>query len=87
MSFVITETQRSDRHVRQVFEQLFPGQIESAEMLIDIRDLEGVLDKRRTFIEKFESTAAKYQYQHWKYHNHEQKRCMREPKEPTVSIE
>lgn len=56
-------------------------------MLIDIRDLEGVLDKRRTFIEKFESTAAKYQYQHWKYHNHEQKRCMREPKEPTVSIE
>ena len=83
----ITGTLRSDRNVREVFEQLFPGQIENAEMLIDTRDLEGVLDKRRAYIEKFESAAAKYQYQYFKYQNTQQNCCTNEPKEPMVCAE
>jgi hypothetical protein len=81
----VPKAQRSDRNIRQVFEQLFPGQIANAEMLIDTMELEDVLDKRRAFIEKFESAEAKYQYQHWKYYNGHRDCCMtKEPAEPKV---
>jgi hypothetical protein len=80
----VPKPQRSDRNIREVFEQLFPGQIANAEMLIDTMELENVLDKRRVFIEKFESAEAKYQYQHWKYYNGQRDCCMKEPAEPKV---
>lgn len=81
----VPKSHRSDRKIRQVFEQLFPGQIESAEMLIDTMELEVVLDKRRDFIEKFESAEANYQYQSWLWYSGERNCCTKEPTEPKVS--
>jgi hypothetical protein len=46
-----------------VFESLFPGQIEHAEMLIDTSKLEKILLKRQTMIEKYDSIDAKYRYE------------------------
>ena len=56
-------------------------------MLIDTMDLDITLDKRRAFIEKFESVEARYQFQHWKYFNSEQNSCCsKEPRDPVVRI-
>ena len=45
-----------------MFESLFPGQIEHAEMLIDTSKLEKILLKRQTMIENYDSIDAKYRY-------------------------
>lgn len=88
LCLITTGSHRSDRKIRQVFETLFPGQIESAEMLIDTMELESVLDKRRGFIEKFENFEAKYQYQHWRFYNGQQhSSCAKAPTEPKVSTD
>ncbi len=57
-----TESHRSDTNLKDVFESLFPGQIEHAEMLIDTSKLERILLKRQTMIEKYDSIDAKYRY-------------------------
>ena len=62
-------THRSDRNLSDVFESLFPGEIEHAEMLIDTSKLEGMLKKRQKFIEKYDAHLARYRYECWKYEN------------------
>ncbi len=59
----VTESHRSDTNLKDVFESLFPGQIEHAEMLIDTSKLEGIMQKRRVMIEKYDSIDAKYRYE------------------------
>ena len=81
----VPKSQRSDMKIRETFEQLFPGQIENAEMFIDTMELEGVLDKRRGYIEKYEAAEAKYQWIHWKYYNGQRDCCTKEPSEPKVN--
>ena len=53
--------------MRDVFESLFPGQVEHAEMLIDTSSLEEILRKRRHLIEQFDDFDALYRYQQWRY--------------------
>ena len=62
---VTIESHRSDKILRDVFESLFPGEIEHAEMLIDTSKLEGILRKRRALIEKYDNIDAKYRYKRW----------------------
>ena len=82
----VPKSQQSDRNIRETFEQLFPQQIETAEMVIDTVHLEKELDKRRAFIEKYENIEARYQYQHWMYYNGDKGCCgtRKEPTEPKV---
>ncbi|KAL3790132.1 hypothetical protein ACHAW5_007854 [Stephanodiscus triporus] len=68
---------------KDVFESLFPGEIEHAEMLIDTSNLEGILQKRRALIEKYENNDAKYQYERWLRKKRE---SGQEPARPMVKI-
>jgi len=79
---VAIESHRSDKILRDVFESLFPGEIEHAEMLIDTSKLEGILQKRRALIEKYENNDAKYQYERWLRKKRE---SGQEPARPMVS--
>eukprot|EP00956_Cyclotella_meneghiniana_P042497 scaffold248505_cov58-Cyclotella_meneghiniana.AAC.1 len=54
-------------------------------MVIDTVQLEKILDKRRSYIEKYENIEARYQYQHWMYYNRDKGCCNRkEPTEPKI---
>jgi len=63
----VPKTHRSDQNLTDVFESLFPGQIEHAEMLVDTSKLEGILKQRQKLIEKYDSLSARYLYQCWRY--------------------
>lgn len=75
-----------------VFESLFPGQIEHAEMLIDTSKLEEVLRKRRRLIDKYDDIDARYRYACWRYSAWQRdgklvgcgSNTISEPEEPTV---
>lgn len=58
---------RSDQNLRDVFENLFPGRIRHAEMLIDTTKLEGLLERRRGFIDKYDDANARFEYEKWRY--------------------
>ena len=76
------ESHRSDKILRDVFESLFPGEIEHAEMLIDTSKLEGILQKRRALIEKYDNIDAKYRYERWLRKN---RASGSDPERPMVS--
>ena len=61
----VPPSHRSDKSLRQVFESLFPGQIQHAEMLIDTTKLERILAKRQKLINKCDSVGARYKYMQW----------------------
>jgi hypothetical protein len=76
------ESHRSDKNLRDVFESLFPGEIEHAEMLIDTSKLEGILQRRRALIEKYDNIDAKYRYECWL---RKERESGQEPGRPMVS--
>lgn len=88
-----TESHRSDVNLYDVFESLFPGQIEHAEMLIDTSHLEKTLEKRRALIEKYDDVDARYRYECWRYKTWQQtgksigccRTSISEPVKPKVS--
>ena len=85
----VPKSLRSDRNINDVFESLFPDQIESAEMLIDTSKLEEILKQREKLIKKYDSIDARYRYECWKYSQQEGKvvgccKKISEPVEPTV---
>ncbi len=61
------ESHRSDTNLKDVFESLFPGQIEHAEMLINTSTLEHILKRRATLVEKYDRIDARYRFQQWQY--------------------
>mmetsp|Transcript_1587 Transcript_1587/g.2834 ORF Transcript_1587/g.2834 Transcript_1587/m.2834 type:complete len:931 (+) Transcript_1587:3-2795(+) len=63
----VPKRHRSDRSLQIIFEKLFPGQIKNAEMVIHTSTLDKILDKRRKFLDKYESVVARYEYEKWKY--------------------
>mmetsp|Transcript_17144 Transcript_17144/g.37879 ORF Transcript_17144/g.37879 Transcript_17144/m.37879 type:complete len:1186 (-) Transcript_17144:79-3636(-) len=76
----IPPSHRSDKSLRQVFESLFPGQIQHAEMLIDTTKLERILAKRQKLISKCDSVDARYKYMQWYDEKHQKKK----PTEPPI---
>ncbi|KAL7553133.1 hypothetical protein ACHAWF_016395 [Thalassiosira exigua] len=56
----VPESHRSDTNLYDIFNGIYPDQIDMAEMLIDTTELEKVLAERRTLIEKFDDIDAKY---------------------------
>ena len=78
---------RSDRNLRDVFENLFPGRIRHAEMLIDTIKLEGLLERRSGFIDKYDNADARFEYEKWRYRRPQEGCCGRqldEPQQPKV---
>ena len=87
------ETHRSDTNLKDVFESLFPGQIEHAKMLINTSKLKGILNKRQSLVDKYDRTDARYRFEQWQFTTSCQKEVAKrgccskkglEPKAPTV---
>ena len=76
----VPPSHRSDKSLRQVFESLFPGQIQHAEMLIDTTKLERILAKRQKLINKCDSVDARYKYMQWYNEKHQKEK----PAEPPI---
>jgi hypothetical protein len=72
--------------LKDVFESLFPGEIEHAEMIIDTSTLEGILHKRRALIEKYDNVIAKYRYRQWLTKNKHAPGSRPEPKKPMIKV-
>jgi len=83
----VPKSHRSDTNLKDVFESLFPGEIEHAEMIIDTSTLEGILHKRRALIEKYDNVIAKYRYSQWLAKNkHTAGQLPPEPKKPMYKV-
>ena len=76
----VPPSHRSDKSLRQVFESLFPGQIQHAEMLIDTTKLERILAERQKLINKCDSVDARYKYMQW----YDEKNQKEKPTEPPI---
>ena len=61
----LPESHRSDTNLKDVFESLFPREIEHAEMLIDSSKLEEILHRRQALLVKYDNIDAKYRYERW----------------------
>lgn len=85
---------RTDKSLNDIFESLYPGQIEHAEMLIDTSKLEDIIEKRRSVIEKYDDVDARYRYERWLYEEYKRTgkvsdccyRKISEPSKPQVRI-
>mmetsp|Transcript_26962 Transcript_26962/g.56923 ORF Transcript_26962/g.56923 Transcript_26962/m.56923 type:complete len:1388 (-) Transcript_26962:191-4354(-) len=86
----VPKSHRSDATLREMFETLFPGQIEHAEMLIDTSKLEDIVRERKKYITKFDEVDASYRYALWKYDQKQDKgsccgmKTIAPPEEPMV---
>ncbi|KAL7445542.1 hypothetical protein ACHAXH_007831 [Discostella pseudostelligera] len=63
----IPKSHRSDTNLKDVFESLFPGQIEHAEMLINTSKLEDIVNKRQTLVDKHDRIDARYRFEQWQH--------------------
>ena len=75
----VPPSHRSDKSLRQVFESLFPGQIQHAEMLIDTTKLDRILAKRQKLINKCDSVDARYKYMQWYGEKHQMQYLVKPP--------
>jgi hypothetical protein len=65
--FTSIESHRSDTNLKDVFESLFPDQIEHAEMLINTSTLEDIVNKRQTLVDKHDRIDARYRFEQWQH--------------------
>jgi len=83
----IPETHRCDEMLSGFFDELFPGQVQRAEVLVRTETLSELIAKRQTLIEKYENIVAQNEYLRLKY-----KRAIKcgrraaKPKEPTMKV-
>ena len=81
----IIESYRSDTNLYDVFDGLFPGRIEHAEMLIDTSNLEKILVKRQKLINKYDNIDARHRYEMWRYEMWQKEgKIVSKPVEPKV---